>query len=171
MRKPVSILTCLLAFVYTVSGQANPSQADTTPEGVLLLPEGVSLRVVSEKGDSFWVEPDNGQATLPSGHYSVRNWVFEKKDGEGPVWNITGYPTSSTGFEISATSASLRIIPEPITATLTVGYQDDIVFSQALHGPAGERLYVYRGDEQVPPRLEITNEARNFNITLTGTYG
>ncbi len=170
MRKSVSVLTCLLALVHTVSGQTSPSP-DTTQEGVLLLPEGFSLHVVSEKGDDLQVEPGSGEVALPRGHYSIRSWVFAKKDGEGRVWRITGYPASATGFEISDKPASLKIMPEPITATLTVEYQDETVFSQALHGPAGERLYVHRGDEQVPPRLEITNEARDFSITLTGTYG
>jgi hypothetical protein len=171
MKRRVGILICLHALVFAVSAHADPNQPEVTLQGVLQLPEGMSLQVISVHGGEFSVVPENGQATMPLGDYIVRHWVFEKTDTEGKVWKIQAYPPSSIRFKITDLPASLQIIPEPINTTLTVGGSSVYSFSQTLKGPAGETLYLYCDSERIPPKVEITNQAKNFSVTVTGTYG
>jgi len=171
MKRRVWILICLHALAFAISVQAGPNQPEAPLQGVLRLPEGISLQVISVHGDRFSIVLENGQATMPLGDYIVRHWVFEKRDTEGKVWKIQAYPASSIRFKITDLPASLQINPEPINTTLTVGGSSDYSFSQTLKGPAGETLYLYCDNKRIPPKVEITNQAKNFSVTVTGTYG
>ena len=122
-------------------------------------------------GGKIEVIPENGQAMLPLGNYSVDYWEYERTDAQGTIWKIQGYPALPIQFEISNQPTSLEINPEPITAALTVGGKSAYSFSQALEGPNRERIYLYHDNERIPPKVEITNQAKNFSVTLAGTYG
>lgn len=171
MQQRICILICLQILALATSVHADPSPPETPLQGTLQLPEGISLEVVSAEGNAFSVVSQNGQATLPFGEYSVRRWTFQKKDAEGKVWKIQADSASSIQFKITELAAALQIAPERIQTTLTVGGSDDYVFWPTLQGLAGETLYLYCDDERIPPKVEITNQAKNFVVTLTGTYG
>ncbi|MFC1763820.1 hypothetical protein ACFL6U_17315 [Planctomycetota bacterium] len=171
MKKHVWITICLLALFLSVLAHADPNQMEALLQGALRLPKGISLQVAQPNGIKIGVIPENEQAVLPPGNYKVHYWEYKKIDAEGVMWKIHGYPTSPIQFEISDQPTALQINPEPIMATLTVGGQESYSFSQTLQGPAGETLYLYRDNVRIPPKVEITNQDKSFNATLSGTYG
>lgn len=153
------------------------AQPDTTPapsgnEGILQLPEGISLDVTAPDDSKTSIEPSDGRALLPFGKYIIRDWIYQKTDAEGSLWKLKCYGGSVRDFEIGDEPVTLAIKPEPIDVILNVSCADDYIFTLSLKGPAGERLYLYGGKTpDQPPPIVITNQDKSFSVTLTGKYG
>lgn len=153
------------------------AQPDTAPapaanEGILLLPEGISLDVTTPDGTKTTIEPTDGRAILPVGKYIIRDWIYQKTDAEGNLWKLQCYAGPIRNFEIGDQPVTLAIKPEPVNVSLKVTCAGDYVFTLSLTGPAGERLYLHGGKTpDQPPPIVITNQDKSFSVTLTGKYG
>ncbi len=172
MKKCLCILFCLHLMTCFVSAETESDLTPSANEGILQLPEGISLQVTAPDGVKRSVKPKDGRATLPQGKYKVRYWVFQKKDAEGKTWKLNGYGGSFKSFEITKDFLNLEIKPEPIQSSLEVRCRKDYIFSQSLKGPGGERLYLYcDGKRADPPPVIITNQDKSFSVSMTGKYG
>jgi hypothetical protein len=168
MKKCVCVLYCLHLVSCLVLAQTDPNQN----EGILKLPEDISLRVTSPDGVEMSVKPKDGMAILPRGKYKVKYWMYQKKDAEGKAWKLRGYGGPIKSFKINKEPVSLEIKPEPINVSLNVKYRKGYIFSQSLKSPAGEKVYLYRdGKRADPPPVIITNQDKSFSISMTGKYG
>jgi hypothetical protein len=160
-------VVCLLAGII-------PAQADNLvdSQGILQLPEGFSLEIYNPDKKGFTVHSGQDSTRLPYGHYTVEAWNYEKKDAEGKTWKIQAWPKDDITFTIGAKPVSLKITPEPITATAKVYGDDEYRFSLRLTAPANERCYLYcDGKRAQAPKLEIVNADKSFSVTLSSSYG
>lgn len=172
MKKCLYVFFCLhiSACLVTAQTDSNPTPSDN--EGILRLPEGISLKVTSPDGTKMSIDPKNGSAILPVGKYKLKCWIYQKKDAEGISWKLHGHPGPIKEFEISKEPITLDINPEPINASLDVKCRGDYIFSQSLRSNAGEKLYIYRNGKRTdPPLLIITNQDKTFSVFMIGKYG
>lgn len=172
MTKQACVFLVLCFSVGLLLAQPETPPAPAENEGVLQLPEGISLDVTAPDGTKTSIEPTGGRAILPVGKYIIRDWIYQKTDAEGNLWKLQCYAGPIRNFEIGAEPVSLAIKPEPIDVSLNVRCQDEYIFTLSLTGPAGERLYLHGGKTpDQPPPIVITNQDKSFSVILTGKYG
>ena len=172
MKKCACFLYCLHLISCLVLAQTDSNLTVSENEGILRLPEGISLQVTSPDGVKRLIEPKDGTAILPMGKYKVCHWAYKKKDAEGKTWKLTGHGGPIKSFKINKEQVSLKIKPEPIDASLNIRCRGDYIFSPSLKAPAGEKVDIYRNGKRTdPPSVIITNQDETFSVTLTGKYG
>jgi hypothetical protein len=151
--------------------ETDPNLTPSQDEGVLRLPAGISVNVTGPDGVNRMIEPENGWAALPVGSYKFNYWNCQMQDAQGNLWRLKGYGPIKE-FQVGPEPVELDIKPEPVEAVLDVRCRGDYLFTLSLKGPAGERLYLYGGENpNGPPPIVITNQDKTFSVTLTGKYG
>lgn len=170
-------MTKWMAVFLTLCFSTGFAETDTnlTPsqnEGVLRLPAGMSINVTDSDGVNRMIKPEKGRAALPVGSYKLLYWNYQKQDAQGNLWRLQGYGGPIKEFQIGTEPVDLDIKPEPVEVELDVRCRGDYQFTLSLKGPAGERLYLYGGENPSdPPPIVITNQDKTFSVTLTGKYG
>ena len=165
-------LWMLCFFVGGVVADNELSLVPSENEGLLRLPEGISVNVVTPEGTPLMVEPENGRALLPVGRYKLRYWDYQKQDEQGNRWELRGYGGPVREFHVGPEPVELDIKPEPVEVVLDVRCQGGYLLTLSFKGPAGERLYLRGGQNpNDPPQIIITNHDKTFSATLTGKYG
>jgi hypothetical protein len=143
------------------------------PQGILVLPEQLSVNLLSPNGESSTLNGMDGPAQLPFGQYRVQSWTVERKDEKGSIWKLNGSGVPYRSFEIGKEPYRLESEPEPIAASLNVRCSgESYSFSIDLTAPAGQRVRLLQDEKRAKaPTLEITNADKSFNVTLNSSYG
>ena len=172
VKNCVHCLFCL-SLSAVLFAQTEPNNVPAANQGVLQLPECVSVYVTAPDGVKKLIDPNDGRALLPVGAYQMHYWVCRKKDNNGRIWRLNGYGSPIKNFKIGEEPTHLDIKPEPVNVSLSIRARDGYVFIMSLNGPAGERLYLYEENNKSPqpPPIVITNQDKSFSVTLTGKYG
>jgi drug/metabolite transporter (DMT)-like permease len=167
-----ALLFCIISLVLCLSigtvVAAESVQADT-PQGILKLPENVSIELISPERGTLMLTEKNGQVELPQGKYRLESWTLERKDDQGRMWKLSGDLMSARTVEVGPEPTVLDIKTEPIVCNLDVNAGPETMnFTLGLNGSNGERLRV-SGDapgvkpDQLPqPTFVIYNEDRSF---------
>lgn len=173
MKRSVYVLVWLFVFAAFVDAQTEPDVTFAVKEGILMLPEGISVSVTGPDGVKRLIDPNDGRALLPMGTYRMHYWVCRKQGTDGRAWRINGYGGPIKSFQIGEEPTHLDIKAEPIDVSLSIRARDGYVFIMSLNGPAGERLYLYEDKDKSPqpPPIVITNQDKTYSVSLTGKYG
>lgn len=147
---------------------AQSPQADT-PQGILKLPDNVSIELISPERGMLMLSAENGQVELPQGQYRLEGWTLERKDDQGRIWKLSGDVMSARTVEVGPEPTPLDIKTEPIVCDLeSFASGKTMNFTLGLNGPAGERLRV-SGDapgvkpDQLPqPTFVLYNADGNY---------
>jgi hypothetical protein len=164
----IAVVFCLTMDCLWAAGAGEPN----APQGVLLLPEGISVELVSPERGTLILPDKDGQARLGQGKYRLESWTLEKKDDQGRLWKLSGDLTTARMVEVGAESVRVDIKPEPIVCKLDIYPAPDAMnLTLGLTGRGGERLRVW-GDvpgikqDQLPqPSFELYNTDKSFTKT------
>ncbi|MCI0499924.1 MAG: hypothetical protein L0Y36_09645 [Planctomycetales bacterium] len=146
---------------------AAPAVETDGPKGVLLLPDNISVELVSPQRGTLMLTGKDGGIELPQGQYRLESWTLEKKDEQGQAWRLSGDLTTARMVEIGPDPAQPEIKPEPIHCNLQVSpSHDSMDFTLGLTGPSGERLRVdapgVKSDQLPTPTFVLYNEDKSY---------
>lgn len=173
MKKARLCSLILLVFCLGTGGLFGAeSVSSDTPQGILKLPDNMSIELISPELGLLMLSAENGRVELPQGKYRLESWTLERKDDQGRTWKLTGDVMTARMIEVGPEPTTLEIKTEPIVCDLDVNAGEQAMFfTLGLNGPSGERLRV-SGDapgvkpDQLPqPTFVIYNEDRSFEKT------
>ncbi|MHC4987544.1 MAG: hypothetical protein ACYTFX_03475, partial [Planctomycetota bacterium] len=170
MKRAHLLYLSFLIFCLGIGGLFAAESAQTdTPQGVLKLPDNVSIELISPQRGTLMLSAENGQVELPQGKYRLESWTVERKDDEGRTWKLSGDVNTARVVEVGPEPTDLSIKTEPIVCDLDVNAGPAAMyFTLGLNGPSGERLRV-SGDapgvkpDQLPqPTFVLYNADKSF---------
>ena len=140
---------------------------------VRLSPDVKTFAAAGENG-LFSTMPIEGLVKLPVGTYRVYEWSMQRKDAAGKLWQVEGArATANFTFTVNKDAETALEIGEPIKATLDVKRtQRTYSVNRKLVGKYGEQvLMLSSGAQPRAPKVNIKNEAGDYNKTYTLEYG
>ncbi|MDH4203238.1 MAG: hypothetical protein OEV87_10135 [Phycisphaerae bacterium] len=184
MKRAHLLYLSFLIFCLGIGGLFAAESAQTdTPQGVLKLPDNVSIELISPERGMLMLSAKNGQVELPQGKYRLESWTLERKDERGRTWKLSGDVNTARVVEVGPEPTDLPIKTEPIVCDLKIHAGTTTMnFTLGLTGPTGERLRV-SGDapgikpDQLPqPTFVLYNadksfeKSHNFQSQCCGNY-
>ena len=151
-------------------------KAENVTLGQVHVPANISEFVAFGDNGHFVRKPENGNFTLPTGHYRVIHWTINRMDEKGAPWTLSGHniPEKSGGFQVAADKTVLMEIGEPVQCVLKAaeGADRQITFSLQFLGRKDESIEMLRGGERpAGPKLTLTNPGGTLVYTSTFEFG
>lgn len=162
-REHILILTSFVSCLFVGASAAD------TPVGTLILPENVSVELISPEHGTLMFNGVNGPVQLPQGQHRLESWTLEKKDEAGHTWKLSGDVNTARMIEVGPEPTTLEIKTEPIVCDLKINPGPQTMnFTLGLNGPSGERLRVsgdapgVKSDQLPQPTFVLYNADKSF---------
>ncbi len=148
-------------------------KAENVALGKVRVPDSVSQFVAWGENGQFYRKPLKGELTLPTGNYRGQEWLIERKDAKGALWNLSGYFNDEFAFEVTEGRTATLEMGEPIRAELNAREDgSNIGFNLSFVGRAGESIQIMKGSERPPgPKLALASVDGTFRVTNTFEFG
>lgn len=151
-------------------------KAENVTLGQVHVPASISEFVAFGDNGHFVCKPENGNFTLPTGHYQLIHWTINRKDEKGAPWTLSGYniPAKTGGFQVAADKTSLVEVGEPVQCVLKAveGADRQITFSLQFEGRKNESIEMLRGGQRpAGPKLTLTNPGGTLVYTGSFEFG
>lgn len=150
------------------------AKAENVEFGKILLPETITEFSAGGENGLFTLKPEEGGASLPVGKYRIRDWIVERKDDQGRLWQLKGAGfTARSSFEVNSAGQTELSMGEPVVSFVSARESNGTYsFSQELRGRLDERIELTRnGAQPQAPKLHIKNADGLYDRIYSFSYG
>ncbi len=164
----------LLILLLAMTSMAASQQEPVLSVGSVRVPEGVTVVIINNRGESVTIHGRDGPVNLPIGTYRIDSWAMDRLDRDGSAWQAKGAGLGKNGvFEVGSGGETPLSIAEPIISSLTVRKERSTYYvSHSFTSRLSETVEITKnGSRPDAPKLEIRNADGSYQETLTFEYG